>query len=166
MAQITRFEDIAAWKKASELTRAIYQATATGDFMRDRALCAQIRRASVSVMSNIAEGFERNGDKEFRQFLALAKGSAGEVKAQLYVALDAGYLKQEKFDHLYAQATEVGRLIGGFMRYLAGSDYKGNKFRESGVAYTIEYDHLHETSHGDSETRDFGLGARDLNGGE
>ena len=80
-------------------------------------------------MSNIAEGFERSGDKEFRQFLSLAKGSAGEVKAQLYVALDARFLSQEQFDQLYSLATETGRLIGGFMRYLTDSGYKGSKFK-------------------------------------
>lgn len=80
-------------------------------------------------MSNIAEGFERSGDKEFRQFLALAKGSIGEVKAQLYVTLDARFLSQEQFDQLYSLAAETGRLIGGFMRYLTESDYKGSKFK-------------------------------------
>src|SRR5207249_1494568 len=118
-------EDILAWQKARELTDSIYRTTSTGTFARDFGLRDQIRRASVSVMSNIAEGFERGGDIEFRQFLALAKGSAAEVKAQLYVALDAGYLTQEQFDQLYDKASEVGRLIGGFMRYLVNSDYKG-----------------------------------------
>jgi len=80
-------------------------------------------------MSNIAEGFERGGDMEFRQFLAIAKGSAGEVKAQLYVALDAQFISLEEFDSLYALAQEVGQLIGGLMRYLSSSGYKGSKFK-------------------------------------
>ena len=129
MARIEQFEDIDAWKKARELAQAIYEVTSVAEFARDFGLRDQIRRAAVSVMSNIAEGFERSGDKEFRQFLSLAKGSAGEVKAQLYVALDARFLSQEQFDQLYSLATETGRLIGGFMRYLTDSDYKGSKFK-------------------------------------
>lgn len=129
MARIEQFEDIEAWKKARELAQAIYKVTAVGEFARDFGLRDQIRRAVVSVMSNIAEGFERGGDKEFRQFLSLAKGSAGEVKAQLYVALDARFLSQEQFEQLYSLATETGRLIGGFMRYLTDSGYKGSKFK-------------------------------------
>jgi len=129
MARIEQFEDIDAWKKARELAQAVYEVTPVGEFARDFGLRDQIRRAAVSVMSNIAEGFERSGDKEFRQFLSLAKGSAGEVKAQLYVALDARFLSQEQFDQLYSLATETGRLIGGFMRYLTDSGYKGSKFK-------------------------------------
>ena len=129
MARIEQFEDIDAWKKARELAQAIYEVTSVAEFARDFGLRDQIRRAAVSVMSNIAEGFERSGDKEFRQFLSLAKGSAGEVKAQLYVALDARFLSQEQFDQLYSLATETDRLIGGFMRYLTDSGYKGSKFK-------------------------------------
>ena len=119
MASIDHFEDIEAWKKARELTRAIYKITAEGLFSRDFGLRDQIRRASVSIMSKIAEGFERRGDREFRQFLSLAKGSAGEVRAQLYVALDAGYLDQDQFSPLSDLASQVSNLIGGFMRYLS-----------------------------------------------
>jgi four helix bundle protein len=89
----------------------------------------QIRRAAVSILSNIAEGFERGGDKEFSQFLAVAKGSCGEVRAQLYVALDQGYFSQEVFDRLARSATEVGELLSGFMRYLKGSQLRGSKYR-------------------------------------
>ncbi len=80
-------------------------------------------------MSNIAEGFERNGTGEFAQFLAIAKGSAGEVKAQLYVALDQEYICKEEFDRLFVLATEIGRLIGGLMNYLRKSGYKGTKYK-------------------------------------
>lgn len=118
MVKIKRFEDIEAWKKARELTQEIYAVSNEGSFARDFGLRDQIRRAAVSVISNIAEGFERGGDVEFRRFLAIAKGSAGEVKAQLYVALDAGLINQDQFDSLYRMATEAGNLIGGFMRYL------------------------------------------------
>jgi len=116
--KVQRFEDLIAWQKARELTRAIYEATRQGAFARDFGLGGQIQRAAVSIMSNIAEGFERGGRGELRRFLAIAKGSAGEVKAQLYVALDAGLIDQTQFDELYSLATETGNLIGGFMRYL------------------------------------------------
>ncbi len=90
MASAQRFEDIKAWQKARELVKNIYQATSVGKFARDFVLRDQIRRAAVSIMSNIAEGFEREGNKEFLQFLSLAKGSCGEVRAQLYVAIRSG----------------------------------------------------------------------------
>ena len=102
MAATERFEAIEAWQKARILTKEVYNATATGNFARDFGLRDQIRRAAVSVMYNIAEGFERGGNKEFQQFLSQAKGSAGEVRAQLYVTLDAGFLPQEEFNHLYS----------------------------------------------------------------
>lgn len=128
---LQRFEDITAWKKARELTPAIYTVTANGALARDFGLRDQIRRASVSIVSNIAEGFDQDGNREFEHFLTLAKGSTGEVKAQLYVALDAGFLSEGEFDHLYALASETGQLIGGFIRYLRQSEYKGSKFRPS-----------------------------------
>lgn len=89
-----------------------------GEFARDFGLRDQIRRASVSIMSNISEGFERGGAKEFKRFLSIAKGSTGEVKAQLYVARDVGFINQEQFNTLFKLTTEVGKLIGGFMSYL------------------------------------------------
>lgn len=88
-----------------------------------------MRRAAVSIMSNIAEGFERDGNKEFAQFLSNAKGSTGEVQSQLYVALDAGFIGQEEFEQLYEQCAETGRLIGGFMKYLAQTELRGQKYR-------------------------------------
>jgi four helix bundle protein len=118
MAKIKGFEDIEAGQKARELTNAVYALSKEGPLSRDFGLRDQIRRAAVSVMSNIAEGFERGGSVEFRRFFAIAKGSAGEVKAQLYVALDAGLINTAQFDSLYKTATEAGNLIGGFMRYL------------------------------------------------
>ena len=110
---IERFEDFIAWQKARKLTAAIYKVTNEGDFVRDFGLKDQIRRAAVSSMSNIAEGFERGRSAEFHQFLSVAKASCAEVRAQLYVALDAGYLSTSVFDGLMAQATEVGLIIGG-----------------------------------------------------
>lgn len=129
MNRIERFEDILSWQKARALTKEIYASTRTGQFARDYGLKDQIQRASVSTMANIAEGFERGGDREFLQFLSNSKGSRGEVKSHLYVALDQAYVTQVSFDHLYAQADEVSRLVGGFMTYLRQSQLGGPKFK-------------------------------------
>src|SRR5713101_2589918 len=118
MGKIKTFEDIESRKRARSLTKNIYQVTATGKFAHDFGLKDQMRRATVSILSNIAEGFERGGDKEFLQFLALAKGSCGEVRAQLYVALDQAYLNDAQFQKLIEKAMEVSRLIAGLMKYL------------------------------------------------
>ncbi len=127
MPKINRFEDIDAWKKARELTKSIYEITAQGDLAKDYSLKDQLRRASISIMANVAEGFEREGNKEFKQFLAIAKGSVGEVKAQLYVALDARLINPECFTKNMALADETSRLLAGFLRYLKASDHKGSK---------------------------------------
>ncbi len=128
MASIEKFEDIEAWQKARELTREIYRVTNRGTFAKDFGLRDQIRRASVSIMSNIAEGFGRGGNREFIQFLSMAKGSVSEVQAQLYVAVDAGYLTKDQFQQLYSLSQSTGNLIGGFIRYLTKSADKGVKF--------------------------------------
>lgn len=128
MASIEKFEDIEAWQKACELTREIYRVTNRGTFAKDFGLRDQIRRASVSIMSNIAEGFGRGGNREFIQFLSMAKGSVSEVQAQLYVAVDAGYLTKDQFQQLYSLSQSTGNLIGGFIRYLTKSADKGVKF--------------------------------------
>jgi four helix bundle protein len=129
LATIERFEDIESWKKARALTRAIYEVSASGEFARDFALKGQIRRAALSVMSNIAERFERGGNKEFQHFLTVAKGSAGEVRSQLYVALDTGFIDQAQFDELCASTLDASRLIAGFLAYLSQSSLKGKKFK-------------------------------------
>jgi four helix bundle protein len=129
MARIERFEDIESWKKGRELRKAIYACSKIGPFARDFGLSDQIRRAAVSISSNIAEGFERGGNKEFIQFLSNAKGSCGEVRDQLYAALDESYISQQQFDQLSGQAVEIGRLLSGLMKYLQGSTLRGAKFR-------------------------------------
>lgn len=111
--QVEYFEDLIAWQKARELTRAVYQVTKQGAFARDYGLAGQIQRAAVSIMSNIAEGFDRGGRREFHQFLSTAKASCAEVRSQLYVALDAGYLTDAQFDDLLARAREVARIVAG-----------------------------------------------------
>jgi four helix bundle protein len=110
--KIQRFEDFIAWQKAHTLTAAIYKASDQGTFARDFALKDQMRRAAISIMSNIAEGFERGKPTEFHQFLCVAKGSCAELRSQLYIALDVGHISQPLFSDLMAQADEVGRLLG------------------------------------------------------
>ena len=129
MAKIEKFEDIKSWKMAREVVRKIYKASKTGDFAKDFALRDQIRRSSVSIMSNIAEGFEREGNREFINFLTIAKASCAESRSQLYVALDQGYMTQSDFEEIYKGLSEVGNLLGGFIKYLRNSDLKGSKFK-------------------------------------
>ena len=119
--KIERFEEIQAWQKARELVKAVYQSTNDGSFARDYSLKDQIRRASVSVMSNIAEGFARQTDKEFVQFLHVASGSAAEIQSQLYVARDLDYVSDEEFGRISGLAGETARLIMGFIKYLKGA---------------------------------------------
>lgn len=113
MSKIEKFEDLMAWQKARGLTKEVYGITRQGAFVKDFGLSGQMQRASVSIMSNIAEGFERGGRGEFHQFLSIAKASCAEVRSQLYVALDIGYLKKQKFEKIMAKAEEVGRIVGG-----------------------------------------------------
>jgi four helix bundle protein len=129
MARIERFEDIEAWKKGRELRKAIYTCSRHDAFGTDFALRDQIRRAAISITSNIAEGFERGGNKEFMQILAHSKGSCGEVRDQLYAALDEQYISADQFESLCRQAVEISRMISGLMRYLKQSEMKGAKFK-------------------------------------
>ncbi len=131
MATFKSFEEIEAWQLARQLTREIYALTDNGTFAGDYGLRDQIRRASVSILSNIAEGFERDGAKEFAQFLSLAKGSAGEVRAQLYVALDQNYIDREIFDRLQTDLRIIGRKLSGLMKYLRQTPYNGTKYRKT-----------------------------------
>ena len=129
MATFKKFEEIECWKKSRELTRRIYKASGKAAFARDFGLRDQIRRAAVSVMSNIAEGYDRSGTAEFVHFLATAKGSAAEVKCQLYVAADQSYIQDGDFIELSALASETGSMLAGLMKYLRASGYKGTKFK-------------------------------------
>ncbi len=128
MPNIERFEDIESWKRARIVTQKIYELSSRGDFGRDFGLKDQIRRSSISIMSNIAEGFERDGNREFTNFLSIAKGSCGEARSQLYVALDQNFVTTEDFEWTYDHLTQTGRMIGGCMNYLRESDLKGRKF--------------------------------------
>lgn len=118
MGKINRFEDIQAWQKARELTKEIYRATQLPSFSKDFLLRDQTRRASISIMANIAEGFGRKSKKEFANFLNMSHGSSAEVQSHLYVALDQNYIEKKDFNILYNKAGEVSRMIQGFMNYL------------------------------------------------
>lgn len=113
---VSKFEDLIAWQKARELANQIYKVTKQGDFSRDFGLRDQIQRASVSVMSNIAEGFERSSQADFHRFLVIAKASCAEVRSQLYLAFDIGYLQKNDFNKIMNLANETSRVIGGLRR--------------------------------------------------
>jgi len=129
MAKIEEFEDILAWRKARELTQLFYRASRKSEFAKDFALRDQIRRAVISITSNIAEGFERGGTKEFVQFLGHAKSSCGEVRSQLYIALDESYVTQTEWQELHNRCLEVSPLLDGFAKYLRQTEIKGRKFQ-------------------------------------
>ncbi len=126
MATIQRFEDLLCWQKSRILTREVYVALKD---CRDYGFKDQIQRAVVSILSNIAEGFERGTQAEFINFLYIAKGSAGEVRAQLYVALDVGYLNIEKFKYLNSLVVECSRLLQSFADSVKGSGWRGQQFK-------------------------------------
>ena len=126
MATFRRFEDIEAWQLGRELTRRVYDVTRDGRFSRDYGLRDQIQRAAVSVTSNVAEGFERGSQREFVRFLLIAKGSAGEVRSQLYVALGLDYIESDTFDELYDLATRTSRKLAALVRYLRADRVPAN----------------------------------------
>lgn len=124
------FEDLEVWKEARNLTKEIYEVTRDGQFAKDYGLIDQIRRAAVSIMSNISEGFERGGNQEFIQFLYIAKGSCGEVRTQLYVALDQGYISKEGFNELFKSFKRLSVMLSNLIDHLKGSKYRGGKYKK------------------------------------
>lgn len=136
MSTITRFEEIEAWQTARELTKLIYALTEEGKFSRDFGLKDQIRRASVSIMSNISEGFESQTQAQFIRYLGIAKASAGEVRCQLYVAHDLGYTNEEQFLKLFAVAEKTSRQIARFISYLE-THPQSQKVREEVAEYEV-----------------------------
>lgn len=118
MSSFKRFEDIQAWQLGRELTRDVYASTRSGSFSRDRALVDQVRRACISITSNIAEGHERRSPRDFARFLTIAKASCAEVRSQLYVALDEAYLSADEFDRLSTLCNRIGAALAGLIRYL------------------------------------------------
>jgi len=122
MAKLHSFEEIISWQKARELNAEIYRVTNNNEiFSRDYGLRDQMRRASVSISSNIAEGFERETTKEFIRFLYIAKASAGEFRSQLYLASDLGYISNSEFYSLNEKVSEISKLLSGFIKYLIGT---------------------------------------------
>jgi four helix bundle protein len=121
MQKAKRFEDLIGWQKARVLTKTICQISKQGLFAYDYGLSGQIQRAAVSIMSNIAEGFERGNPGDYHRFLTIAKASCGEVRSQLYVALDTGYLDQNQFDNLLKQAEEVSGILSGLIASVSRS---------------------------------------------
>ncbi len=118
MTKIKRFEDLIVWQKARVLTKDIYLVSRSGSFAKDFGLAGQIQRASVSIMSNIAEGFERTSTKDFLRFLTIAKGSCSELRAQLYIAYDINHIDKAVFNKLVNQAEEISRMLSGLKRSL------------------------------------------------
>jgi four helix bundle protein len=131
MATIKSFEDIEAWQLARALSREIYSLTQIGTFAKDYSLRDQINKSSGSIMDNIAEGFERGGNREFIQFLSIAKGSCGEVRSQLYRAVDHKHITNDQLNDLKEKSIVISKKLNGFMNYLLESDIKGMKFQET-----------------------------------
>lgn len=136
MGTIRKFEEIEAWKTAREVTQVVYTLSSKGTFAHDFSLCDQIRRAAVSIMSNIAEGFESRTQSLFIEFLGRAKGSAGELRAQAYVALDVGYINQSQFELLFDLIDKCSRQISLFISYLE-SQPNARRVREEHIEYAF-----------------------------
>ena len=131
MASYKRFEDLPIWQEARDFSKKVFWASKEGGFSKEFRLCSQIRASSGSIMDNIAEGFERNGNGEFKQFLYVAKGSCGESRSQLYRAFDYGFFTEEQFEALKSQSEEISKSISSFIEYLQNSEIKGVKFKPS-----------------------------------
>jgi four helix bundle protein len=136
MATAKRFEDLEVWQKAKELTNLIYRLSSAGTFSRDFGLRDQMRRASVSIMSNIAEGFESQTQALFIQYLGHAKGSAGELRAQLYIALEQSYMTKDEFDSAFSLAEVCSKQLARFIQYLE-SQPNARRLREDGATYDV-----------------------------
>lgn len=136
MPTITRFEDVEAWKTARKLARMVYALTEQGQFSMDYGLKNQIQRTAVSIMSNIAEGFESRTQTLFLEYLGRSKVFAGEVRSHLYVALDLNYLTQEQFNQVFDLADKASRQIARFMEYLDAHP-QSRRVREEGSAYEV-----------------------------
>ena len=130
MASVKDFEELAIFQKARELSKKIYPVTQRNEFKYDTRFVQQIRAAAGSIMDNIAEGFERTGNKEFLNFLYIAKGSCGEVRSQLIRANDLGYLTKEEYDELYTECRMLSAGIMNFIKEIRTSEFAGAKFKE------------------------------------
>ncbi len=128
MSTVKRFEDLECWKSARRLCKLFYKLTRKEKFSKDFSLVDQVRSSSGSTMDNIAEGFDRGGNKEFNHFLSISRGSVGELKSQLYRALDQEYINDQEFHETYSLASLTGKQISGLMTYLKNSSRKGFKY--------------------------------------
>ena len=126
---IKRFEDITAWQEAKNLCAQIYKLSDRKEVRKDFAFQNQIKRASISIMNNIAEGFERGSNKEFIHFLYIAKGSAGEVRSMIHLSKDLNFCTNEEATELEIQTTRISKMLSGFIAYLKNSKIKGDKFK-------------------------------------
>ena len=130
MSTIKRFEEIISWKEARELNRVLRKLIKEKRFERNFGLISQIERSAGSIMGNIAEGFERGGNREFIQFLYIAKGSCGELRSQMYRAVDDSYINDEEFNLISNHCNKISNLIFKLIEYLKNSDLKGQKFNK------------------------------------
>lgn len=137
MTTAKRFEDLEVWQRAKDLTNLIYKYSTDGTFARDFGLRDQMRRAAVSIMSNIAEGFESQTQAQFIKYLGLAKGSAGELRAQLYIARDQGYISEENFSELFLLAEICSKQLARIIQYLE-TQPNARRMREDGAEYNVE----------------------------
>jgi len=129
MATLKNFESLDVWAQSRVLTNRVYEMTRLSGFRNEFSLKDQLKRAAVSVMSNIAEGYERNNNKEFVYFLSVAKGSCGEIQSLLYVALDQKFIISEHFDDLYNKVNDISKMIYGLINYLKNSDVRGLRYK-------------------------------------
>ena len=130
MAAYKRFEDLPVWQDARAFAKQVFEASKKGEFSKEYRLCSQIRASSGSIMDNIAEGFERDGNGEFKQYLYIAKGSCGEVRSQLIRANDVGYLTSEEYDEIYSDCRKLSAGIMNFIKEIKDSDYVGAKYKD------------------------------------
>jgi four helix bundle protein len=137
VATVKTFEELNVWQKARTFCKEIHLISTIGTFAKDFSLKDQINGASGSIMDNIAEGFERNGSREFIQFLSYSKGSTGEARSQLYRAFDKGHITEEKFEYLKNTSIELSKMISGLIAYLQQSNLKGSKFMEPSETYEV-----------------------------
>ncbi|MBN8658042.1 MAG: four helix bundle protein [Anaerolineae bacterium] len=137
MTTAKRFEELDVWQRAKDLTNLVYKHSTEGAFSRDFGLRDQMRRASVSIMSNIAEGFESQTQAMFIKYLGFAKGSAGELRAQLYIAKDQGYISQENFSEMVSLAEICSKQLTRFIQYLENQP-NARRIREDGAEYNVE----------------------------
>ena len=130
MATYKRFEDLPIWQEARAFSKRVFEVSKKGDFAKEYRLCSQIHASSGSIMDNIAEGFERDGNGEFKQYLFIAKGSCGETRSQIYRAYDYGFLDENTFEELKNQSVEISQSISNFIDYLQNTEIRGLKYKK------------------------------------